>query len=309
MNTLDPTNADHGFVSDASIRVTFVDDIKMVSVFDVIRHVIGSGGNQRQYWSTIVGRYPGFRDWVRFHKFPGAGQRNTPIVDNNRVTMLLNVIPGKKAAKMRFSVGDTPPQKRVRFDTAGGDVASTSGNGSDECVPVPPTPCAPAHVGYRPVIEPTQFFDRWKTRKALSAEHVAGVLDRFRVRNLPHLDLHPVYLGYCAAYCDWPDVVTTAQLHRHVVVEFRDMPTTAFDRHPLAAFFEPAADGSLGYVPKYYTVNEQPISLFEIDHILPRSWDLCVYSGPLSDIKKCRIYTQSTAVRTIRATMPSCTPV
>ncbi len=181
--------------------------------------------------------------------------------------MLLKVMTGKAASRFKITLGDnsihsffsddlvsrveepikpfgdTPPNKRARVVTEGAVCASSSVNGSDKSVPLPVTPCAPG-PGYRLVIEPTQFFDRWKTRKALSAEHVAGVLDRFRLRNLPHLDLHPVYLGYCVAYCDWPDVVTTAQLHRRIVAEFRDMLETAFNRHLLADFFGTGRPGT-----------------------------------------------------------------
>jgi hypothetical protein len=106
MNLTIPANPAAGFTADASVRVAVVDGVKMVSVFDVIKLVIGPGSNQRQYWSTTVDRYPELKQGVKTHKFPGAGQRDTPIIDAKRVVMLLNMIPGKKAANFRMFSAD-----------------------------------------------------------------------------------------------------------------------------------------------------------------------------------------------------------
>lgn len=62
------------------------------------------------------------------------------------------------------------------------------------------------------VHERENSIDRWKARKAQSAEFMAGVRERLRDRAIAHLELRPVYLGHCAAYCDHPDVITTGKL-------------------------------------------------------------------------------------------------
>ena len=70
--------------------------------------------------------------------------------------------------------------------------------------------------------------------------------------------------------------MTTAQLRRHIVSEFRSMKAATYEYHPLAAFFEPMVDNhdNCGYVPKMYTVNGRQWTVFQIDHVLAKYWNL-----------------------------------
>jgi hypothetical protein len=117
--------------------------------------------------------------------------------------------------------------------------------------------------------------NQWKTRKALSIKFIDDVRMRLQSQGVAHLDVTPVYLGYCSAYCDWSDFVATNDLHCHIVKAFRTMAPRDFDNHPLAHFFTPVTsqgDGvhTGGYVPKTYTnQNGNASVVFHVDHILP----------------------------------------
>jgi hypothetical protein len=118
--------------------------------------------------------------------------------------------------------------------------------------------------------------DRWRARKAESTEFVVAAGQRLRERNVAHLDVSPVYLGHCAAYCDCKYLVPTGRLHRQIVAEFRRMTEATFEYHPLRSFFEPRvdSDGSVvGYAAKTYVVNGRTHTVLSIDHVLPRYWD------------------------------------
>lgn len=92
-----PANPAAGFKWDISFRVVVIDNVKMVSVFDIMRHLVGPDCNQYILWSTVFDQ---LKEGVKNHKLLGL------IIDARRVVMFLNMIPGKKAASFRmFSAG------------------------------------------------------------------------------------------------------------------------------------------------------------------------------------------------------------
>lgn len=61
---------------DGSIRVTAAGQ---PSVFDMIK-VLGGQKNPRRAWADLIETHPEVVDWVGLYKFPGRGQRYTPIL-------------------------------------------------------------------------------------------------------------------------------------------------------------------------------------------------------------------------------------
>ena len=87
MDLVIPANPAAGFMWDKSFRIVEIDNVKMVSVFDIIRHLVGSDGNQHLFWVNTVKQNPELEAGVRNH------QRIGKIIDAKCVVMLLHIIP------------------------------------------------------------------------------------------------------------------------------------------------------------------------------------------------------------------------
>ena len=106
-----------------------------------------------------------------------------------------------------------------------------------------------------------------------ASEHfVQQRMMRLERRGREHLDVPPVYLGHCQDLCNVRDLLTTGQTKRQIVATFAAMTGAAYAFHPLHRFFEPHPNG-VGYVPKKVRYPGGPAVMFEVDHIVPASWE------------------------------------
>ncbi|KAI9549618.1 hypothetical protein GHT06_003804 [Daphnia sinensis] len=91
---------DDGFVGQ-KVRVTS-ETPKRVSVYDFIAVACEVASNvARKYYERICESNPEVASERRNFKFPGAGQRETPVTDAAGMTYILMLLPGAKAAKFR----------------------------------------------------------------------------------------------------------------------------------------------------------------------------------------------------------------
>lgn len=74
-----------------------------VSVIDLIRFVGGvkSSNSAWVVWIRLQEKYPEVTTNCRYLKFPGAGQRETPVVDKVTALEILGVLPGEAGRKYR----------------------------------------------------------------------------------------------------------------------------------------------------------------------------------------------------------------
>jgi len=82
------------------IRIT--PDGKM-SVFDIISACAEYSTRTSRYhaWRDIQSEYPEVCSKIRHFKFPGRGQKETPVLDKEGILMLLGVLPGKAGKAYR----------------------------------------------------------------------------------------------------------------------------------------------------------------------------------------------------------------
>lgn len=106
MTLIIPADPETGIDNDVLVRTTVIDGAKRVSVIDVIKLMINTGGNPHDHWSRVTKSYPEILDGVVMFKFPGAGQRETATLNARGLVLLLNVFPGKRAAYFRMFSAD-----------------------------------------------------------------------------------------------------------------------------------------------------------------------------------------------------------
>jgi hypothetical protein len=96
--------ADFGMISEASlqqIRKT-AETPPRVSVIDVIRAITGlSGSNGHNVLQRLFESYPEVSTNCRNFKFPGRGQRDTPVADARGIAEIIMVLPGRAAKVFR----------------------------------------------------------------------------------------------------------------------------------------------------------------------------------------------------------------
>ena len=82
------------------VRIFDGEDEKLVSVFDVVA-VVTKCTNPRMTIARIYEEYPELKDDVKFVQFNGQGQRQTPVMNSQAFIELVQVLPGKTAARFR----------------------------------------------------------------------------------------------------------------------------------------------------------------------------------------------------------------
>ena len=91
--------------NNANIRICTIDDVKYVSVLDVIDVLLGeersNSTNVSKYWSRVVTNNPDVVSQILNFKFKGQGQRDTPIADGQTIMEIIMLVPGKAANKFR----------------------------------------------------------------------------------------------------------------------------------------------------------------------------------------------------------------
>lgn len=78
---------------------------KKVSVLDVIKVVTGHSA-YRKTWLDISQRFPEVVSEINNFKFPGQGQRETPVVGAKGLVTIMNLLQGERAARFRAAEAD-----------------------------------------------------------------------------------------------------------------------------------------------------------------------------------------------------------
>lgn len=71
-----------------------------VSVFDLIK-VVGGQQNPKDVWKALCRDFPEVVDFSDYFKFPGKGQRDTPVVGKEGALIIIGILPGKAGKKYR----------------------------------------------------------------------------------------------------------------------------------------------------------------------------------------------------------------
>ena len=90
----------HALWNSPDLRSTELEGIRFVSVFDVVT-VVTKCTNPSMTISRIYEEYPELKDDVKFVQFHGQGQRRTPVMNSQAFIELVQVLPGKTAARFR----------------------------------------------------------------------------------------------------------------------------------------------------------------------------------------------------------------
>lgn len=101
-------DVDHGIVEfrgELQGKVRSTKNGELLSVFDIIK-LFTDVKNPRDAWKEIKNIYPDVVDKSDNLKFPGRGQKLTPVMQVKAIKRLLMVLPGQKAAKMRDLYAD-----------------------------------------------------------------------------------------------------------------------------------------------------------------------------------------------------------
>ncbi|KAK9844732.1 hypothetical protein WJX74_006124 [Apatococcus lobatus] len=107
-----------GLAGDFSGHVvrTVVGPPRRVSAIDVVKTVTNNS-QYRRTWKDLLSAYPEVGVHTTYFKFPGQGQRQTPVVDARGIVLIVNLLPGERAAKFRAAGADV----LVRY--LGGDLS------------------------------------------------------------------------------------------------------------------------------------------------------------------------------------------
>lgn len=120
-----------------SVRVTN-ENPKRVSVFDVIK-IVSDVDNPRQTFDALCARHEEVILRTYNFKFPGAGQRATPVTDVSGLMHIINLLPGENAARfragtvnllVRFLGGDTTLVDEVMAINEAHTSGATEGTGA-----------------------------------------------------------------------------------------------------------------------------------------------------------------------------------
>lgn len=99
--------ADDTSLTKDRIRCTAIDGVMKIAIYDVMQYVCGiPQGKCARGLSRVEEKFPEVNPlWVNF-KFPGAGQRDTPVTDSKGLLKILMHIPGRRSAVIRDRVAD-----------------------------------------------------------------------------------------------------------------------------------------------------------------------------------------------------------
>lgn len=112
------------------VRVTH-DMPRRISVFDLIS-IVAEVENPRCTWTELCEQHPEVVGFAYNFKFPGAGQRPTPVVSVQDAITIINIMKGKHAASMRAG------QAKLLVHYLGGDESQVDEVQSTTAVPQPP---------------------------------------------------------------------------------------------------------------------------------------------------------------------------
>ena len=85
---------------DDRIRQAIVDGKQIISVYDIIR-VIGGQKNPKEVWKRLAEPFPEVVTKCDYFKFPGRGQRLTPVCDRQTALEIIGLLPGAVGKKYR----------------------------------------------------------------------------------------------------------------------------------------------------------------------------------------------------------------
>lgn len=93
-------NFQSGEFAGKTVRVT-KEATPRVSVLDITTIACEQNGNPSLYFARLCDTYPDVRTCSDNFKFPGQGQRDTPVTDARGIVKILMLLPGRKAAAFR----------------------------------------------------------------------------------------------------------------------------------------------------------------------------------------------------------------
>lgn len=99
-------NFQSGEFAGKTVRVT-KEATPRVSVLDITTIACEQNGNPSLYFARLCDTYPDVRTSCSHFKFPGQGQRDTPVTDARGIVKILMLLPGRKAATFREQAADT----------------------------------------------------------------------------------------------------------------------------------------------------------------------------------------------------------
>ena len=101
----------------------------MVSVYDVMCAITSHHPKDVTHeFKNITGRHPEVLGGIQKLKFPGRGQRDTPVTDARGLVMIMNLLPGRQAAQFRMKAADV----LVRYLGGDNDQAKAGSNGGGD---------------------------------------------------------------------------------------------------------------------------------------------------------------------------------
>lgn len=100
----------------------------LYSVFDAIQF-IAQKGNQRKVWKRLCESHPEVAANVTTYKFPGAGQRDTPVANKITIIEIISLLPGEVGGQTRKAAS-----ARVLDDSESLDIESWDCNAESKVV-------------------------------------------------------------------------------------------------------------------------------------------------------------------------------
>ena len=99
--------ADDTVMTKERIRCTSIDGVMKISIYDVMQYVCGyQSTHTTQTFKKVIQQFPEVYKSVVICKFPGAGQRDTPVADSKGLLKILMHIRGRRSAVIRDRVAD-----------------------------------------------------------------------------------------------------------------------------------------------------------------------------------------------------------
>lgn len=94
-----------GIFNGGKVRVTD-ETPRRVSVYDVIRLIIGEDANPHKAFERFCKNVPEVLARCYNFSFPGIGQRPTPVTDSEGVMLIVNALPGVRARQFRMGAAN-----------------------------------------------------------------------------------------------------------------------------------------------------------------------------------------------------------
>jgi len=114
----------------AGCKIRKTDEVPpRVSVYDLIAAVKNCPDAARKDFWRIKEDHPEVGESVLYFKFPGRGQRETPVTDARGAICVINLLPGKRAAEFRLKAADIVVRALGGDETLVQEIRANAGSG------------------------------------------------------------------------------------------------------------------------------------------------------------------------------------